>query len=132
VAGEYLTIIPIADLRPGEECFFAMTEASARKAVAHGKPPTHVPVEGERRWGRYAIVLRPERAPAPGWKRDGKRLFLGDPKQPIAVAWPIDGDEHFWCADGKDGLRFGEASALMAAEDVLYAKVATITKALAR
>ncbi len=82
---------------------------------------------------RLREVAARTREPVAGWQREGYRLFLGDPRAPLlAVVWRLTVYDYFWCADGKDGVCVGEVAAQMAAEDVLSARAATITRALAR
>jgi hypothetical protein len=70
-----LVIIPRDAVRDSEPFFAAMTEEKAQRIVAAGKPPRYVEKPGDRRWGKYAVVDRPEaercrhcdRANCPWW-----------------------------------------------------------------
>lgn len=61
-----LIVIPIDEVRSGERCFFAMTEARARRIVANGKPPPNAWRAGDRKWGRFAVVVAPRTVDAAG------------------------------------------------------------------
>jgi hypothetical protein len=55
-----LVIIPRGDVRDGEPFFAAMTAEKAQRIVAAGRQPRYVDKPGDRRWGKYAVVDRPE------------------------------------------------------------------------
>lgn len=61
-----LIYIPIDEVRSGERCFFAMTEARARKIVASGKSPPNAWRTGDRKWGKFAVVAAPRTVDAAG------------------------------------------------------------------